>query len=64
MLFRKSILAYAIVAAKIIGKETQELEKLHEYFKKKSLIEDNDDYTSPSEIREKEFKKITEGLKV
>lgn len=49
-----SLLAYATLAAKITGKDTKELEKLHNCFKKKDS----------TDIVKEEFEKITEQLKI
>lgn len=48
------LLAYATLAAKIIGKDTKELEKLYSYFKNKDS----------NEAVKKEFEKIIEELKI
>lgn len=55
-----SPLAYAAIAAKITGKDTKELEKLHEYFKKKyplSLYHMNEPFKN-------EFKSAVRQLKI
>ena len=49
-----SLLTYATLAAEITGKDTKELKKLHTHFKNKK----------PSKTLQKEFEKITEGLKI
>ncbi len=61
-----SLLTYAVLAAKITGKDTKELEKLHAYFK-----EENSSWNimnlllaKSQKKMEKEFEKITEKLKV
>lgn len=50
-----NLLTYATLAAKITGKDTQELERLREYFNKEN--------SNPIDVRE-EFKKITDQLRI
>lgn len=56
-----SLLTYAVLAAKITGKDTKELEKLQGYFKNKEVYAD--DLRERILLRE-EFRKMTEQLKI
>lgn len=56
-----SLLTYAVLAAKITGKDTKELEKLRGYFKNKEVYADN---LRERVLLREEFRKITEQLKV
>lgn len=51
-----TLLVYATLAAKIIGKDTKELEKLHDYFKKRRGDKNFESLT--------EFKRVTKQLRI